>query len=107
MYNNKIYKIEENKSFSIDIINNKKKDNKKKWDDLLLKRKNNSLLNNIEFVKRKADMIDKEADKNEKLLKYNGGIATNPKLGKKVSNLYLESIQAKLSILNQINKQLV
>ena len=99
-YNN-IY-IDEKKSFSIDI-----KNNRKKWDDLLLKRKNNSLLNNIDFIRRKADMIDKEADKNEKLLHFYGGIATNPKLGKKISNLYIESIQAKLSILSQINKQLV
>ena len=108
MYNNKTYKINinENKSVSVDMIKNKKIDNKKKWDDLL-KVKNNSLLENIELVKRKADILDIEADKNEKLLNFNGGIGGNPKLGQKVSNLLLDSIQAKLSILNQINKQIV
>jgi hypothetical protein len=108
IYNNKTYKINinENKSVSVDMIKNKKIDNKKKWDDLL-KEKNNSLLDNIELVKRKADILDIEADKNEKLLNFNGGIGGNPKLGQKVSNLLLDSIQAKLSILNQINKQIV
>ena len=104
IYNNKTYKESkdnDNQSLSVD----KNKNNKKKWDDIL-KEKNSTLLDNIEIIKRKADIIDKEADKNEKILKLNGGIATNPKLGRKVSNLLLDSIQAKLSILNQINKQI-
>ena len=104
IYNNKTYKESkdnDNQSLSVD----KNKNNKKKWDDIL-KEKNSTLLDNIEKIKRKADIIDKEADKNEKILKLNGGIATNPKLGRKVSNLLLDSIQAKLSILNQINKQI-
>ena len=104
IYNNKTYKeskVNDNQSLLVD----KNKNNKKKWDDIL-KEKNNTLLDNIEIIKRKADIIDREADKNEKILKLNGGIATNPKLGRKVSNLLLDSIQAKLSILNQIKKQI-
>ena len=41
-----------------------------------------------------------------KKININGGIANNPKLGRKVSNLLLDSIQAKLSILNQMNQKL-
>ena len=36
----------------------------------------------------------------EKLLKLNGGVGNNPKIGKKVSNLIIDSIEAKLKILN-------
>ena len=39
----------------------------------------------------------------EKLMKLNGGIGNNPSMGKKVSNLLIDSIEAKLSILNKIN----
>ena len=106
MYNNKIYKINKNmnknihKSFSFENIKNRNKRN----NDEFLREKNNHL-DNIRDIKRKADILDKEADKNEKILMINGGIANNPKLGRKVSNLILDSIQAKLSILNEINKK--
>ena len=112
MYNNKTYKVNNNninnnynynnKSLSVDIV---KKDKRKKWDDLI-KQKNNSLMDNIGIVIKKADDLDREADKTEKKLLFSGGVANNPKLGKKVSNLLLDSIQAKLSILNQMSKQI-
>ena len=63
-------------------------------------------MDNIGIVIKKADDLDREADKTEKKLLFSGGVANNPKLGKKVSNLLLDSIQAKLSILNQMNKQI-
>ena len=106
MYNNKTYKINKNmnknihKSFSFENVKNRNKRN----NDEFLREKNNHL-DNIRDIKRKADILDKEADKNEKILMINGGIANNPKLGRKVSNLILDSIQAKLSILNEINKK--
>ena len=92
-----------NKSFSFDIS---KKNNGKKINEII--RKKDKKLNEIDFgiIKRKADMLDKEAEKNEKMLMISGGIASNPKLGRKVSNLILDSIQAKLSILNQINQKI-
>ena len=109
MYNNKAYRVNNNvnnyinnKSLSVDVV---KKDNRKKWDDLI-KQKNNSLMDNIGIVIKKADDLEREADKTEKKLLFSGGIAANPKLGKKVSNLLLDSIQAKLSVLNQMNKQI-
>ena len=41
---------------------------------------------------------------NEQLMKLNGGIENNPELGKKVSSLLIESIEAKLSILKKVNE---
>ena len=47
-------------------------------------------------------MIDREALNKEKQLKIGGGISRNPELGMEVSNLLLDSISAKLSLLNKI-----
>ena len=52
----------------------------------------------------KAKNIDKEAELKEKLLKESGGIANNPELGLKVSNLLIDSIQAKINILKKMNE---
>ena len=108
---NKIYKDNEDKNnkddnlLSIDTSKKKYITKLEKWNNLINEKRNN-LLSNIETVKNKAENIDKEFDRNEKILKLSGGIASNPQLGKKVSNLILDSIQAKLSILNKINKQI-
>ena len=108
---NKIYKDNEDKNnkddnlLSIDTSKKKYIIKLEKWNNLINEKRNN-LLSNIETVKNKAENIDKEFDRNEKILKLSGGIASNPQLGKKVSNLILDSIQAKLSILNKINKQI-
>ena len=40
----------------------------------------------------------------EKILNLSGGIENNPELGQKVSSLLIDSIEAKLSILNNIVK---
>ena len=107
----KIYKDNEDKInkdnnlLSIDTSKKKSINKLEKWNNLI-NEKRNSLISNIETVKNKAENIDKEFDRNEKILKLSGGIASNPQLGKKISNLILDSIQAKLSILNKINKQI-
>lgn len=108
---NKMYKDNEDKNnkddnlLSIETSKKKYISKLEKWNNLINEKRNN-LLSNIETVKNKAENIDKEFDRNEKILKLSGGIASNPQLGKKVSNLILDSIQAKLSILNKINKQI-
>ena len=111
LIDNKIYKDYEDKNNkdnnfkSIDTSKTKCISKLEKWNNLI-NEKRNSLLSNIETVKNKAENIDKEFDRNEKILKLSGGIASNPQLGRKVSNLILDSIQAKLSILNKINKEI-
>ena len=74
----------------------------KKWEKVI---NNNSatLLENINNVKEQANSLEKQAEMNEKLLKLNGGIENNPELGKKVSSLLINSIEAKLSILKKVN----
>ena len=73
-----------------------------KWDKTI-NNNEGTLLENISDVREKINSIEKEAKMHEKLMKLNGGVGNNPKMGKKVSNLLIDSIEAKLSILNKIN----
>ena len=73
-----------------------------KWDKSINDSKG-TLLENISDVKEKITSLEKEAKMHERLMKLNGGVGNNPKMGKKVSNLLINSIEAKLSILNKIN----
>ena len=80
----------------------KNDDKGKKWEKAINNDKA-TLLENINNVKVKANSLEKEAEMKEKLLKLNGGIENNPELGKKVSSLLIDSIEAKLSILKKVN----
>ncbi len=89
----------ENSNYEIDDINKKSK----KWEKEI-NNKGGSLIENINNVQEKAKIIDQEADLKEKLLHVNGGIENNPELGRKVSNLLIDSIQAKINILKKMNQ---
>ena len=81
---------------------------------------NNSMSNNIyieilnskgDFHKKlnavnsKLDSLEEKAKQKEQLLKYNGGIKNNPDLGNEICGLYLDSINAKLNIIEDIQKK--
>ena len=74
----------------------------KEWEKEL----NNSgnIINNINVVNEKVGIIEREVEQKEKLLELNGGIENNPKLGKEVGNLLLDSIEAKINLLKKMNK---
>jgi len=81
----------------------KKIRNPKQWEKEL-ERKDGNILQNIYSVKQQAENLGKKAEMEEQLLKLNGGIENNPELGKKVTGYLIGSIEAKLSILNQMYK---
>ena len=83
-----------------EVLNINKKANKWEKD---INNDNGTLLQNINNVKEKANTLEKQAEMKEKLLKLNGGIQNNPELGKRVSSLLIDSIEAKLSILKKVN----
>ena len=68
--------------------------------------KKNSKLDNFIFEKLdddiKTQILEKKAQRGEELLRVSGGIANNPQLGKQVSDMYINSIENKLKILNQV-----
>ena len=73
----------------------------KKWEKIINKFEGN-FATNVDNIRQKVDGIDREAIKKEKKLKLEGGIGKNPELGQEISNLLIDSIEAKLSILNKL-----
>ena len=73
----------------------------KKWEKEI--NKDGNLIENIKDIQEKAQIIEQEAEMKEKLLQLNGGIENNPELGKKVSSLLIDSIEAKINILKKMN----
>ena len=66
------------------------------------KGENKNLIRELEQMKEKTSKLENKAQMGEELLRVNGGIANNPKLGKEVSELYINSIGAKIDVLNHI-----
>ena len=93
-FRNKTIENEESKGNNIKI-------NTKKWEKLLKKEDDENIINNINNVKNKADLLEEKAIREQKLLRMRGGIKNNPMLGQKVSNYLIDSIEAKLSILKK------
>jgi hypothetical protein len=77
--------------------------NTHKWDKML-NHKNYPLIKNIEKVKNEMDVIDQKVKMKEQFLRNNGGVLSNAHLGEDISNLLVDSIKAKLAILNKINE---
>ena len=73
-----------------------------KWKNAMSKNDDN-LLEKINNVQNKVEIIEKQAEEQENLLKLRGGIENNPELGKKVSNLIIDSIEAKINMLKKLN----
>ena len=73
----------------------------KKWDKMINNNKN-SLMENVENIKMKAEILENKAKMNEKLLQTKGEF--NAEMQENVSNLLIDAIKAKLTILENINK---
>ena len=76
-----------------------------KWENMLNSDKN--VYNNIEKIKMEAQILQDKADTKRQLLKHEqgtGNINMVDNLNNEISNLYIESIQAKLQILKKIGK---
>eukprot|EP01022_Parablepharisma_sp_SALTPOND_P033543 TRINITY_DN88980_c0_g1_i1.p1 TRINITY_DN88980_c0_g1~~TRINITY_DN88980_c0_g1_i1.p1 ORF type:complete len:550 (+),score=129.68 TRINITY_DN88980_c0_g1_i1:469-2118(+) len=57
-----------------------------------------------ERVERKAKMIEEKAKQNEKLFYLKGGVDKNVEMGEYVTDMFLDAIKAKLSILENIQR---
>ena len=58
--------------------------------------------NMLKMAKSKLEILDEKKKQKALLLKPNGGIANKPDLGEEICDLMIDSIQAKLSILQEI-----
>ena len=63
-----------------------------------------NLVQKIYLEKQKADNLGQIAEREQQLLRINGGIKNDPELGKKVTGHLIDSIKTKLNILNQFNE---
>lgn len=70
----------------------------------MLNNKKQSLIANMEAVKLQADLLENQAKMKGKFLSLHGGSDQNPELGRDISSKLLDSIKAKLSILDNISK---
>ena len=89
------------------IISNEKKEensNNIKWIKALNNNEGN-IVENINMIKEQTRVLDDEVKMKEQILKLNGGMKNNPEFGQKISNLIINSIEAKLSILNKYNEE--
>ena len=67
------------------------------WDNML---KNGNLAENLEKIRKKAEVLENKAKMNEQLLNSNGN--DDIELQQKVSDCLIDAVNAKLSILNNI-----
>ena len=78
------------------------KNSAKKWDKLINKNGNKSLVDNINNAKNKIEQLELQTAQSNKLLSLQNTDSNNIELNQKVSNLIIDSIEAKLSLLNQM-----
>ncbi len=76
----------------------------KKWNRIIYNKKI-PVQENLNNVKYKADLLEKKAIENQNVLRINGGLESNPNLGKKVGGMLIDSIHAKLSIIDSMEKK--
>ena len=82
-------------------LQNDGKNDNKNWDKII-NSSNGNYYEKVNQIKLKAYNLTKDADKKDKLLKKKGGIEKNPQLGQNIAYLLIDSIEAKLSILNTV-----
>ena len=73
--------------------------NKEKWNKEI-NDKNGNVIENIDYIKQQAKLIDNKIKQKEQYLKLTGGVENNPEVGNEMSELIIDSIGAKLTILN-------
>lgn len=62
--------------------------------------------NMLKVAKSRLESIEEKKRQKDLLLKFSGGVANRPELGEEVCNLMIDSIQAKLSLIKEIDKDL-
>ena len=96
-------RIEKEKRKSLSNEKKEENSNNIKWIKALNNNEGN-VFENINMIKEQAKVLDDEVKMKEQIIKLNGGMKNNPEIGQKLSNLIINSIEAKLSILNKFKE---
>ena len=97
----------ENKNKKVNVVINYLEDSKRNsnkniiWDKYLYEPEN--MKTNIRNIKGQIEGIDNNVEMKKEMLKFNGGFLNNQKLGSELTNLLINSINGKLSILKAMN----
>ena len=92
--------LKEKRNLSTEI-EKKKVDN---FDDLFTGDKGNeNILESLEMAKIRTDSIDKQVERKKEIMNASGGYLKNPYMASEIGDLLVESIQAKLKIMNKLN----
>jgi hypothetical protein len=78
--------------------------NNNQWKKIM-NNNNRNFLENINEIKNQADKMQKEAQYKQQLYKMDNNAIKHPEMSDEIGNLYVQSIQAKLEILNSLNKK--
>ena len=71
------------------------------WDKYLYNERNKEI--NIKNIQGQIEGLDNNVEMKKEMLKFNGGFLNNQKLGSELTNLLINSINGKLSILKAMN----
>ena len=115
--NLKLPNINQNNKTQISNINNEIKFNKLSKNPEVYKLKNKKEIQNLiekngineitfEMINSKLKNMKEKKEEKALLLKHQGGIASNPDLGEKVCDILIDSMNAKLLLMDEIKKRM-
>jgi hypothetical protein len=100
----------ENKKKKVNVVINYLEDSKRNsnkniiWDKYLYEPEN--MKTNIRNIKGQIEGIDNNVEMKKEILKINGGFFNNQKLGNELSNLLINSINGKFSVIKAMNNSI-
>ena len=73
------------------------------FDDLFkTEQKNENIIESLEVAKIRTNNIDQKVERKKEIMNVNGGYLKNPNLAGEIGDLLVESIQAKLKLMNKL-----
>ena len=92
--------MKEKRNMSTELENKKKSIN---FDDLFSgDAKNENIIESLEVAKIRTESIDRRVERKKEIMNSNGGYLKNPYLAGEIGDLLVESIQAKLKLMNKL-----
>ena len=80
------------------------KKNAIKFDDLFTDdKKSENILETLEIAKLRTDSLDRKVKRKKEMMNSNGGYLQNPYLASEIGDLLVESISAKLKLMNKLS----
>ena len=92
--------LKEKRNMSTELKNKKGAIN---FDDLFRgDTKNENIIESLEVAKIRTELIDRRVERKKEIINSNGGYLKNPYLAGEIGDLLVESIQAKLKLMNKL-----